>query len=69
MMALWDTGTGAHIILRQVVAEELTIPVEDVSIVIQDTDAVPFDSGSEAAGLPTLRARPPWERLETSGKG
>ena len=46
MMALWDTGTGAHIILRQVVAEELTIPVEDVSIVIQDTDAVPFDSGS-----------------------
>ena len=46
MMALWDTGTGAHTILRQVAAEELTIPVEDVSIVIQDTDAVPFDSGS-----------------------
>lgn len=43
---LWDTGTGAHTILRQVVAEELTIPVEDVGIVIQDTDAVPFSSGS-----------------------
>jgi CO/xanthine dehydrogenase Mo-binding subunit len=46
MMALWDTGTGAHTILRQVVAEELTVPVEDVRIVVQDTDAVPFDSGS-----------------------
>jgi CO/xanthine dehydrogenase Mo-binding subunit len=46
MMALWDTGTGAHTILRQVVAEELTVPVEDVQIAVQDTDAVPFDSGS-----------------------
>ena len=46
LMALWDTGTGAHTIFRQVVAEELTIPVEDVSILVQDTDAVAFDSGS-----------------------
>ncbi|MEK7814898.1 MAG: molybdopterin cofactor-binding domain-containing protein, partial [Chloroflexota bacterium] len=46
LMALWDTGTGAHTILRQVVAEELTVPVEDVRIVVQDTDAVSFDSGS-----------------------
>jgi len=46
LMALWDTGTGAHTIFRQVVAEELTISVEDVSMVVQDTDSVPFDSGS-----------------------
>ena len=45
-MSLWDTGTGAHTILRQVVAEELTIPVDDVSLEVRDTDAVPFDSGS-----------------------
>ena len=45
-MALWDTGTGAHTILRQIVAEELTIPVDDVSVVVQDTNAVDFDSGS-----------------------
>ena len=44
-MSLWDTGTGAHTILRQVVAEELTIPVEDVSIVAEDTNAVEFESG------------------------
>ena len=46
LTTLWDTGTGAHTILRQIVAEELTIPVEDVDLVIQDTDAVPFSSGS-----------------------
>jgi len=61
-MALWDTGTGAHTILRQVVAEELNIPVEHVSMVVKDTDAVPWESGSGGsrvtytAGQATLRA-------------
>ncbi len=45
LMSLWDTGTGAHTVLRQIVAETLTIPVEDVGVVIQDTDAVDFESG------------------------
>ena len=44
-MSLWDTGTGAHTILRQVVAEELSIPVDDVRIVTEDTNAVDFESG------------------------
>ena len=43
---LWDTGTGAHTILRQIVAEEMGVPVEEVALVVQDTDAVPFSSGS-----------------------
>lgn len=45
LMSLWDTGTGAHTVLRQVVAETLTIQVEEVGVVIQDTDAVEFESG------------------------
>jgi len=44
-MSLWDTGTGAHTIMRQIVAETLTVPVEQVRLVMQDTDAVPFESG------------------------
>ena len=46
MMSLWDTGTGAHTIFRQMVAEILTIPVDRVEYLTQNTDAVPFDSGS-----------------------
>ncbi len=46
MMSLWDTGTGAHTIFRQFAAEVLTIPVEQVEYLTQNTDAVPFDSGS-----------------------
>jgi len=46
MMSLLDTGTGAHTIFRQMVAEVLTIPVGQVEYLTQNTDAVPFDSGS-----------------------
>jgi xanthine dehydrogenase molybdenum-binding subunit len=44
-MSLWDTGTGAHTIMRQIVAETLTLPPQKVTLVMQDTDAVPFESG------------------------
>ena len=45
LMSLWDTGTGAHTIMRQIVAETLTLPPEKVELVMGDTDAVPFESG------------------------
>jgi carbon-monoxide dehydrogenase large subunit len=44
-MSLWDTGTGAHTIMRQIVAETLSLPPQRVHLVMQDTDAVPFESG------------------------
>ena len=44
-MSLWDTGTGAHTIMRQIVAEMLTLPTQQVRLVMQDTDAVPYESG------------------------
>src|SRR5207244_7104649 len=44
-MSLWDTGTGAHTIMRQIVAETLTLPTQQVHLVMQDTDAVPYEPG------------------------
>jgi CO/xanthine dehydrogenase Mo-binding subunit len=44
-MSLWDTGTGAQTVMRQIVAETLTLPPQQVHLVMQDTDAVPFESG------------------------
>lgn len=44
-MSLWDTGTGAQTIMRQIVAETLTLPAEQVRLVRQDTDAIPYESG------------------------
>jgi CO/xanthine dehydrogenase Mo-binding subunit len=44
-MSLWDTGNGAHTIMRQIVAETLTLTPQSVRLVMQDTDAVPYESG------------------------
>ena len=45
-MAFWDTGTGSHTVLRQMVAQELSVPVEEVDIELLDTSQMPFSSGS-----------------------
>ncbi|MCA3185049.1 MULTISPECIES: molybdopterin cofactor-binding domain-containing protein [unclassified Cupriavidus] len=42
-------GTGAHTALAQIVAEEMAIPFESVSVVHGDTDVVPWDIGAFAS--------------------
>ncbi|MEN7530539.1 molybdopterin cofactor-binding domain-containing protein [Cupriavidus sp. DL-D2] len=42
-------GTGAHTALAQIVAEELAIPFDTVSVVHGDTDVVPWDIGAFAS--------------------
>src|SRR5205814_1352130 len=44
-IALPDTGTGAHLVLRQVVAEVLGLAVDDVEIELATTDDFPTDPG------------------------
>jgi len=45
-MAFWDTGTGSHTVLRQMVAEELTLDTSDIQIVLENTGNMPYSSGS-----------------------
>jgi CO/xanthine dehydrogenase Mo-binding subunit len=40
-----DCGTGAHTILRQILAEELHLPLETIGIQIGGTDEAPYDAG------------------------
>ncbi|MFP5398662.1 MAG: xanthine dehydrogenase family protein molybdopterin-binding subunit [Gammaproteobacteria bacterium] len=42
-------GTGAHTALAQIVAEELGVKFDDVSVVHGDTDVVPWDIGAFAS--------------------
>jgi xanthine dehydrogenase molybdenum-binding subunit len=42
-------GTGAHTALAQIIAEELGVKFEDVSVVHGDTDVVPWDIGAFAS--------------------
>jgi xanthine dehydrogenase molybdenum-binding subunit len=43
---LFDQGTGSHTTLAQVTAEELHVPLNQITVEVWDTDAVPFDSGT-----------------------
>ena len=42
---VFDQGTGTYTTLQQVVAEELALPPERISVTVWDTDLAAFDSG------------------------
>ncbi len=44
-----DQGSGTHTILRQLVSEQMNIPVEQVRVLIGNTDVTPRDSGVRAS--------------------
>jgi CO/xanthine dehydrogenase Mo-binding subunit len=44
-----DVGTGTHTIMRQIVANEMGVPLEDVRVEAGDTDEAPFDEGPRAS--------------------
>ena len=41
-----DTGTGSHTVLRQIAAETLSLPIEQVRVQVATTDAFEADSGA-----------------------
>lgn len=46
-----DQGAGTHTILRQLAAEEMGVPIEQVRVVVGDTDTAPRDSGARASRM------------------
>jgi carbon-monoxide dehydrogenase large subunit len=43
--SIFEPGTGTYTILRQIVAEELHLPLCCIQVQVWDTDGVPFDTG------------------------
>ena len=46
-----DQGSGTHTILRQLVADQMKVPVDQVRVVIGDTDRAPRDGGMRASRM------------------
>jgi xanthine dehydrogenase molybdenum-binding subunit len=44
-----DMGQGSETVLAQIVAEELGVPVENVTVINTDTDITPWDVGAHAS--------------------
>lgn len=60
-----DQGSGTHTILRQLVAEEMRVPVDQVRVVIGDTDTTPRDSGVRASRITYVAGRAVVQACET----
>jgi CO/xanthine dehydrogenase Mo-binding subunit len=60
-----DQGSGTHTILRQLVAEEMRVPVDQVHVVIGDTDTTPKDSGVRASRVTYVAGRAVVQACET----
>ncbi|HLI28958.1 MAG TPA: xanthine dehydrogenase family protein molybdopterin-binding subunit [Chloroflexota bacterium] len=45
MTAITEVGTGAHTVLRQIVAERLDLPPERITVRLADTTVFPYDRG------------------------
>src|SRR5438132_3509806 len=46
-----DQGSGTHTILRQLVAEQMKVPIEKVQMLIGNTDTTPRDNGVRASRI------------------
>ncbi len=53
---VFDQGAGTHTIMRQLVAEEMGVPVQQVRVVVGDTDVAPHDDGGPRASRVTYVA-------------
>ncbi len=56
MSPIPDQGAGTHTILRQVAAEEIGVPIQQVRVVVGDTDTAPRDAGGARASRVTYVA-------------
>jgi CO/xanthine dehydrogenase Mo-binding subunit len=54
IVGITDVGQGSNVVLRQVAAEELGIPMEHVSLINGDTSVCPFDPGSTGSRISHL---------------
>lgn len=61
LTATQDIGTGTRTVLAQIVAEELSVPIEDVKVIIGDTSLELFSPGSGGSG--TLASMGPAVRI------
>jgi CO/xanthine dehydrogenase Mo-binding subunit len=64
LTAVPDTGTGAHTVLRQMVAESLALPIDRVKVTIGTTDAFETDSGAGGSRVTHVAGQAAYQAAE-----
>jgi CO/xanthine dehydrogenase Mo-binding subunit len=59
-----DTGTGSHTVLRQIVAETLSLPIEQVRIEVASTDLFENDSGAGGSRVTHVAGQATYQAAE-----
>ncbi len=52
-----DQGAGTHTIIRQIIAEEMRVPIEQIRVIVGDTDTAPHDGGARASRVTYVASR------------
>jgi carbon-monoxide dehydrogenase large subunit len=60
-----DQGSGTHTILRQLVADQMQVPIDQVRAVIGDTDSAPRDGGMRASRMTYVAGNAIMQACET----
>ncbi len=59
-----DTGTGSHTVLRQIVAETLSMPIEQVRVQVATTDVFEGDSGAGGSRVTHVAGQAAYQAAE-----
>src|SRR5919106_5008588 len=59
-----DTGTGSHTVLRQIVAETLSMPIEQVRVQVATTDVFEADSGAGGSRVTHVAGQATYQAAE-----
>ena len=68
VIGLPDTGTGAHLVLRQIVAEVLGLALDEVQVELATTDAFETDSGVGGSRVTHTGGRAAYHAAEQLGE-
>ncbi len=62
--SVFEQGTGSYTVMQQIVAEELRMPVERVSVAVWDTASTGFDSGIGGARVTRMASAAVWNAAQ-----
>jgi CO/xanthine dehydrogenase Mo-binding subunit len=63
-----DQGSGTHTILRQLVADQMNVAIEEVRVIVGDTDSAPRDGGMRASRMTYVAGQAIMQACETLRK-
>jgi CO/xanthine dehydrogenase Mo-binding subunit len=66
--SIFEPGTGTYTVLRQIVAEELHLPLTSIQVQVWDTDGVPFDTGVGGSRVTRVAGRAAYQAAREASR-